>query len=82
MMFCLTQHCNILYIENFLLSHLLSALLLLLALVALMAQLVSHFPARLRLLLQLVGHGFCLVLQLPLLLENKQTKKGEGEEAC
>lgn len=51
-------------------SHLLSALLLLLALVALMAQLVTHLPAGLRLLLQPVRRGFCLILQLPLLLDN------------
>lgn len=45
-------------------SHLLRGLLLLLVLVALVAQLVSHLPARLRLLVKPVGHSFCLVLQL------------------
>lgn len=39
-----------------------------------MAQLVSHLPAGLRLVLQPVAHGFCLILQLPLLLENGEKK--------
>lgn len=52
-------------------SDLLRGLLLLLVLVALMAQLVGHLPARLCLLHQPVGHGFSLILQLPLLLEKE-----------
>lgn len=56
-------------------SDLLRGLLLLLVLVALMAQLVGHLPARLCLLYQPVGHGFSLILQLPLLLEKEIKKK-------
>lgn len=56
-------------------SDLLRGLLLLLVLVALMAQLVGHLPARLCLLHQPVGHGFSLILQLPLLLEKEIKKK-------
>lgn len=52
-------------------SDLLRGLLLLLVLVALMAQLVGHLPARLCLLHQPVGHGFSIILQLPLLLEKE-----------
>lgn len=72
-----TLYCNVLYTEDCLFCtqrnqpHLLSGLLLLLALVALVAQLVSHLPAGLHLLLQPVGHGFSVILQLPLLLEKR-----------
>lgn len=77
-----TLYCSVLYTEDCLFCtqrnqpHLLSGLLLLLALVALVAQLVSHLPAGLRLLLQPVGHGFCVILQLPLLLEKKDWRNG------